>query len=101
MLIKDTKTWNEIVKEGKGYIYNDFGSQFPGDSRTWDTKANNKLHKANCRHLKRMTIESEVGANKHFFTSLEKAVEWLNANRKSHGYSLCKVCKPENFGKIE
>jgi len=43
--VKDNKTWDGIKHEGIGYIYNDFGTQFPGSSATWNTTDFNKLHK--------------------------------------------------------
>lgn len=45
ILIEDKESWSAIVKHGTGFIYNDFGSQYPGNSPSWNTKENNKLHK--------------------------------------------------------
>ena len=94
MLIRDRQTWVQTVKEGVGFIYNDFGTHFPGNSPSWNTKENNKLHKAACPHIKRMSYNSENGPNKYFFGSKKEAIQWLNQNRKNEGYTLCKVCAP-------
>ncbi len=87
-------TWSRIIASGNGYIYNDFGTQFPGKSPSWNTKANNKLHKVNCPHIKRMKIDCEKGNNKYFFAFRENAIDWLNANRKNEGYTFCLTCNP-------
>jgi Tat protein secretion system quality control protein TatD with DNase activity len=94
MLVRDSEVWKKVVKEGKGFIYNDFGTHFPGNSPSWNTKENNKLHKASCPHIKRMAYISENGLNKYFFNSKQEVIDWLNKNRASEGYSLCKTCKP-------
>jgi hypothetical protein len=94
MLVEDRKTWLQIVKEGKGNIYNDFGTHFPGNSPSWNTKESNKLHKSSCPHIKRMTYKDQRGPNKYFFNSKQEAIEWLNQNRQNEGYTLCKSCKP-------
>jgi hypothetical protein len=94
MLIKDKESWNKIVKESNGFIFNDFGTHFLGNSPSWNTKENNKLHKSSCPHAKRMTYKDKNGPNKYFFNSKQEAIEWLNQNRKNEGYTLCKVCKP-------
>jgi hypothetical protein len=59
MLVKDVDTWNRIIHQGEGYIYNDFGTQFPGNAPTWNTREFNKLHRASCRQVKRMTHITE------------------------------------------
>jgi len=93
MLVKDEETWDKIVAGKEGYIYNDFGTQFPGNATSWNTKNNNKLHKAACRHIKPMTYESDGKVNKHFFNSRIEAIQWLEANREQ-AYTLCNDCKP-------
>lgn len=94
MQVKDVDTWNKIVREGEGFIYNDFGTQFPGDSPTFNTRDNNKLHSASCRHVKRMTYVSDGRLTKHFFQSRKEALDWLEVNRKVQGYTLCATCNP-------
>ena len=94
MLVKDAATWNKIIWGGKGYVYNDFGTQFPGNSLTWNTRDFNKLHRASCTHVKRMTYVSEGKLTKHFFQSRKEAIDWLEKNRKEQGYTLCAHCKP-------
>ena len=83
MLVKDIESWKRIVREGEGYIYNDFGTQFPGDSPTWNTRKNNKLHRTSCSRVKLMTHVTEGKLTKHFFQS-----------RKEQGYTLCSYCNP-------
>ena len=94
MLIKDVSTWNIIVHQGDGYIYNDFGTQFPGDSPTWNTTDFNKLHRASCSQVKRMTYITRGKLTKYFFQSREEAIGWLEKNRKEKGYTLCRFCQP-------
>jgi hypothetical protein len=94
MLIKDTDSWNRIIRQGGGYIYNDFGTQFPGNSPTWNTTEFNKLHRASCSQVKRMTHITEGKLTKYFFQSREEAINWLEKNRKEHGYTLCPYCNP-------
>ncbi len=89
MLVKDAGTWNKIIVAGEGYIYNDFGTQFPGNSITWNTRSFNKLHKCSCTHVKRMTYETEGKLTKHFFDSKKQALDWLDSNRKNDGYTFC------------
>lgn len=94
MLIEDKKTWNKIVKEGKGYIYNDFDTQFPGISTAWNSRDFNKLHTCSCLNLKRMNPKIENKKTKYFFETKKQALDWLEATRKDGGYTLCKTCKP-------
>jgi hypothetical protein len=94
MLIKDIDTWKGIVNQRDGYVYNDFGTQFPGDSSTWNTRDFNKLHRASCSQVKRMTYVTQEKLTKHFFFTRKEAMEWLEANRKKLGYSLCTYCNP-------
>ena len=94
MLVKDKDTWMKIVREGEGYIYNDFGTQFPGDSPTWKTRDFNKLHRASCSRVKLMTYSTGGKLTKHFFHSLREAMDWLEKNRKEQGYTLCAYCNP-------
>ena len=89
MLIKDDGTWNKIIKRGKGFVYNDFGTQF-----RWDLPDFNKLHKTSCRSVRRMTYVREGKLTKYFFKTREEAIDWLEKNRKEDGYSLCKICCP-------
>ncbi len=89
MLVKDDGTWNRIIQRGEGVIYNDFGTQF-----RWDLPDFNKLHKASCRSVRRMTFVREGKLTKFFFKTREEAIDWLKKNRKEHGYSLCKICCP-------
>src|SRR5712692_9991801 len=86
MLIEDYTTWNRIRGEGRGYIYNDFGTQFPGNAPTWNTTDFNKLHGCDCwmvqaRGRKEMTHETDRKLTKHFFETLEGAITWLQENR--------------------
>ena len=94
MLIKNRDTWNRIARQGEGFIYNDFGTQFPGDSPTWNTRDFNKLHSASCSQVKRMTHITEGKLTKHFFKSRKEAVDWLEKNRKKQGYTFCTFCNP-------
>lgn len=94
MFIKDSNFFDNIVKEGVGYIYNDFGTQFPGNSPTWNTRDFNKLHRTTCSQVKRMTYRTEEKLTKHFFKSRTEAVDWLLKNRKEEGYTFCKYCNP-------
>jgi hypothetical protein len=94
MLVAEADTWNRIIRQGEGYIYNDFGTQFPGESPTWKTSDFNVLHRASCSHIRRMTYSTEGKLTKHFFESRRKAIEWLETNRREHGYSLCSYCNP-------
>jgi len=94
MLVKNLDTWDRIVREGEGFIYNDFGTQFPGDSPTFNTRDNNKLHRASCSRVKLMTYITEGKLTKYFFKSRKEAVDWLETNRKEQGYTLCPYCNP-------
>jgi hypothetical protein len=94
MLIENIDAWHRIVRQGDGYIYNDFGTQFPGDSPTWNTRDFNKLHRTSCSQVKKMTYTSEEKLTKHFFSTREEALEWLEKNRKEDGYTLCSYCNP-------
>ena len=89
MPVKDDVTWNRIIQRGEGFIYNDFGTQF-----RWELPDFNKLHKASCRSVRRMTYVSEGKLTKCFFKTREEAIDWLEKNRKEDGYSLCKICCP-------
>ena len=92
--MKDIDTWKKIILQGEGYIYNDFGTQFPGDSPTWNSRDFNKLHRASCSQVKKMTYVTEGKFTNHFFKSRTEAVDWLEANRKKQGYTLCSYCNP-------
>ena len=94
MLVKDDVTWNMIIQRGEGYIYNDFGTHFPGDSPTWNTRDFNKLHRASCYSVKVMTHVTEAEFTKHFFVTKIGALNWLQSNRKEQGYTFCKNCRP-------
>jgi hypothetical protein len=94
MLIENIDNWNRIIQEGRGFIYNDFGTQFPGDSPTWNTRDNNKLHHVSCFHVKKMTHITEGKLTKHFFKTKREAIDWLKENRSEEGYSFCTYCKP-------
>lgn len=94
LLIEDGDTWTSIVADGTGFIYNDFGTQFSGDTPTWNTRDFNKLHKATCPHVNRMTYLTEGKLTKHFFESMKDAIDWLEKNRKSEGYTFCTYCNP-------
>jgi hypothetical protein len=94
MLIKTLSEWNRIIHEGTGFIFNDFGTQFPGKSPTWNTKDFNKLHSGSCSYVKTMTYTSNGKLTKHFFESKHEAIEWLKKNRKREQYSFCTHCKP-------
>ena len=94
MLIKNRHDWIRVISSGKGYIYNDFGTQFPGDSPTWNTTDFNKLHLTSCSHVKRMKYITEGKFTKYHFESKADALEWLDRNRKKDGYTLCKKCNP-------
>ena len=89
MLVKDGVTWDMIIQRGKGFIYNDFGTQF-----RWNLPDFNKLHKASCRCVRRMTYVSEGKLIKYFFKTREEAIDWLENNRKEAGYVPCKTCCP-------
>jgi hypothetical protein len=58
MLIIDNKTWQKAKNSPSGYIYNDFGSRFLGNSPTWNTPDFNKLHKLGCRVIDKMTFST-------------------------------------------
>ena len=94
MLIENIDEWNRIVREDSGFIYNDFGTQFPGDSPTWNTRDFNKLHHVSCYHVKGMTHITDGKPTKHFFKTKREAIDWLKKNRSEEGYTFCKHCKP-------
>jgi len=94
MLVRNADNWNRIVHQGEGYIYNDFGTQFPGNSPTWNTRDFNKLHRASCSRVKKMTYVTEEKLTKHFFAFRKEAINWLETNRKEQGYTLCRYCDP-------
>ena len=94
MLIKDVDAWSKIIRQGKGFIYNDFGTQFPGNSPTWNTRDFNKLHRANCSQVRKMTFITEGKLTKHFFKTRKEASEWLGENRQEQGYTFCSYCNP-------
>jgi len=94
VLVKNAGIWNRIIRQGEGYIYNDFGTQFPGNFSTWNTRDFNKLHRVSCSRIKKMTYSTEGKLTKHFFPSLKEAIEWLEINRKKQGYTLCRYCNP-------
>ena len=85
MKIKNWEELNNILKVKKGFIYNDFGT-----TNKWNTIEFNKLHKASCYHLKKITPRSVEWT--YYFDSLEEAKLWLENNRKEDGYSFCKIC---------
>lgn len=94
MLVENSEDWRRIVRKGEGYVFNDFGTQFPGDSPTWNARDFNKLHRASCSQAKRMTHISEGKLTKYYFQSREEAIDWLVKNRGEQGYTLCYYCKP-------
>ena len=94
MLIKDKTTWNKILEDRKGFVYNDFGTQFPGDSLTWNTTDFNKLHRASCSQVKRMTYITNGKFTKYHFNTKQEAINWLMENRENEGYTFCKFCNP-------
>ena len=94
MLIKDLETWQKIIGKNDGFIYNDFGTQFPGNSPTWNTTNFNKLHRTTCTSVKRMTHSTKGKMTKHYFQSRQEALLWLDSNRKKDGYTLCNYCNP-------
>ena len=94
MLVKDIDTWSEIIHQGEGFVYNDFGTQFPGNSPTWNTRDFNKLHRADCPQIKKMAYATQGKLTKHFFKSRREAIEWLEKNRREQGYTLCVYCNP-------
>ena len=83
MLIKNIDAWNKLVHQGEVFIYNDFGTQFPGDSPTWNTRDFNKLHHASCSQVKRIAHITEGKLTKHFFKSRKEAIDWLEKNKKN------------------
>lgn len=91
MLLKDKDSWKKIIQSGEGFIYNDFGTQ-----SEWNPPIFNKLHKASCSRVSQMTYISDGKLTKHFFKSLKESIDWLEKNRKTDGYSLCKYCCPNN-----
>ena len=94
LLVRDRMTWERIIQQGEGYIYNDFGTQFPGNSPTWNTKDFNKLHRASCPQVRKMTYVTEEKLTKHFFKTKQEAIDWLKENRKEDGYTFCHYCNP-------
>jgi hypothetical protein len=93
MQIGDSRTWKQVKANPEGYIYNDFGTQFPGDSTTWKTSNFNKLHKVDCREVERMTFETDGKSTKYFFDKKSEALDWLRANRQGN-FTYCVKCKP-------
>ena len=85
MKISNWVELEDIIKSGRGFIYNDFGTV-----NNWNQEEFNKLHRASCIHLKRMTPGSAEWTYR--FDTLKEAEEWLESNRKSDGYSYCKTC---------
>lgn len=87
--MKEIQTDRELEKvraDGKGFIYNDFGSE-GGHPDEW-----NVLHKAECYHLK----TANVSTPKVFFESIDEAVGWLNSERgkEGKGWKRCGTCLP-------
>jgi len=93
---KKRDTWNQITQQGIGFIYNDFGTQFPGDSPAWNTKNSNTLHKASCPQVKRMTFESEGKLTKYFFESRKKRQIGLSkiVRRRATRYAHSAIHEP-------
>ena len=63
---------------------NDFGSY-----SNWDIVKFNKLHKADCPELKKMTKKSATEWA-YYFNSLDDVRIWLESENKV--YSFCKKC---------
>jgi hypothetical protein len=74
----------KLRAEGRGYIYNDFGTE-GGRRAEW-----NVLHEASCRHVRR----ANVSTPKYFFDSLDEAMAWLRGNRGPEGrdWKRCGTC---------
>lgn len=94
MRIEDGDMWEEVKNSGTGFIYNDFGSQFPGNHPNWNTTSFNKLHRARCKYVKDMTFETNGKGTKHHFKTRNEALIWLRSNRSTAGYTLCNQCTP-------
>ena len=62
----------DLNSSSTGYIYNDFGFV-----QQWDEKQGDKLHKAGCGYVKKMTVNND----KYFFKTYKDAKNWLDKNR--------------------
>jgi len=89
MRIVDDRELKQRHMNGHGFIYNDFGQ-----ATGWNEEENNKLHRASCSQVKRMTYVTEGKLTKHFFQSRKEAIDWLETNRKEQGYTFCTYCNP-------
>lgn len=73
--------WQEILEQGKGFVFNDFSSKNDSGSQF------NVLHRASCIHLK----SANLAVRKEYFETAEAALEWLNMFRKSN-WKACGAC---------
>lgn len=85
MEINNWEELKKILNKGEGFVYNDFGTH-----ENWNPKEYNKLHKASCPYLKKLTPNSANWT--YYFDTMEEAVNWLQANRRDDGYCFCKSC---------
>ena len=85
-VIETDRELEKVRADGKGFIYNDFGTE-AGKPKEW-----NVLHKAECYHLKR----ANVSTPKLFFETAGDAVAWLNSERgkEGEGWKRCDTCLP-------
>lgn len=85
--MKDIETGRELEKiraEGKGFVYNDFGSEGGHPDEC------NVLHRADCCHLKAV----EVSTRKVHLDTIDEAIGWLNSEcgREGEGWKRCATC---------
>jgi hypothetical protein len=75
---------NEMRKQGRGLIYNDFSGHGAGGAN-W-----NVLHAADCRTLAR----ANMAVPKFFFSTVSEATNWLERNRGPEGiaWKRCGTC---------
>ncbi|MHC4441368.1 MAG: hypothetical protein ACYTF1_00245 [Planctomycetota bacterium] len=73
--------WQDIIKTGEGYIFNDFSGQGPSGQQY------NVLHRAICVFLR----SANLSVSKLHFATLEEAEKWLNMFRKDN-WKTCSVC---------
>jgi len=85
MKISSSEELQNIIQVKSGFIYNDFGT-----ISKWDIRNNNKLHKADCYHLRQMTYTSFSWT--YYFDTIGEAAQWLKNNRSEEGFVYCKTC---------
>ena len=85
-VIETDRELERVRREGKGFIYNDFGSE-GGHPDEWKV-----LHRADCYQLERATVST----GKFLFAEMDEAMSWLNSERgkEGEGWKRCGTCLP-------